>query len=255
MPVHPAAGHLSPYEPAPNAVVIEPEKGPWKNNVNWGNTFKGPLPSAAGVEIPVFDGSKIVGPPRVQTIQLFRDDNRLGSNGDYRAHIYYGVGAAQNEFFCDWSQGAQISLVANWVRVNAQSYAPLGYIPYASTGGIVQIGAAITEGTVAKGRPATFTEPTELVDDNSTSSILDAPDFARGVRVAIRNPLNTNPPLPATPTNLDLFLSSASGTLEQLDTGLTYPDGVTLLGSAVEAQVLNHSGVLYEVTVQWILSV
>ena len=101
---------LSPHEqsqfkPPVNGVVIEPVKGPWKNNVRWGDGFKGPMPAAAGSVIPVFSGEEIPGPPRVQTIQLFRDDRRPGQNADFRAHVSYGVGATNNDFFCDWAQG------------------------------------------------------------------------------------------------------------------------------------------------------
>lgn len=254
---YPALKKLTPHElaafsPAPDATVIEPTKGPWKNNVNWGNTRKEPMPLEAGAELAIFDGDHIVGPPRVQTVQLFRDDNRVGQNADYRAHIYWGVGAAQNEMFCDWSQGTQISLAANWVRVNAVTYTPLAFAPYNPAGGMVQIGANVVEGNVGKGRAATFTEPTVLVADNATTPNYEAPDFARGVLVHVRS---DTPIVPGVPINVDLLTSSIAGAfLDRIDASLTYPDGVTFPGNATLALAFNHSGDTQMITVQWILS-
>jgi hypothetical protein len=252
MTTHPAYNpHAGRYTPEPLGAVIEPTRGPWKNNIHWGNTVKGVLPASSGVEIPIFDGSEIVGPPRAQTVHLFRDDNRLGANADYRAHIYYGVGSLSNEFFCDWSQGSQITLVANWVRVNAQTYTPLAFAPYNPTAGIVSIGAGIVEGTVAKGRAITFTEPTEIVANGALSSDFDAPDFARAVMVHVRS---DTPIKPATAINVDVLTENIAGAfLDRIDASMTYPDGFIFPGNAKSALAFNHSGVAQMVTLQWIL--
>jgi hypothetical protein len=250
---HPAYNPLAhAYTPPPNGVVIEPSRGPWKNNIHWGNTVKQPMPASAGIEIPVFDGAEIVGPPRAQTIQLFRDDNRAGQNSDYRAHVYYGTGAAQNEFFCDWAQGQQFTIVANWVRVNAISYAPLGFVPYNPSGGAVAIGACIVEGTTAKGRPLTFTEQQQVVGNLDFTDGFPTPDFAKAVILHIENP-GAVAMQPGIPSNVDLLTFASLSTYDRIDAVLCLPDGVTVPAPIRSAAGFNHSGQQQAITLQWIL--
>jgi len=63
------------------------------------------------------------------------------------------VGAEQSEFLLDWNHGAQFSLLASWVRVVAQTYAPNPTLSYEASQGSLQISAAIAEGAAFSRRP------------------------------------------------------------------------------------------------------
>jgi hypothetical protein len=255
MPSYPAVltpADLHKFRPMPTGVVIEPEAGPWKNNVHWGDGFSGPLPKAAGVEVPVFSGEEIVGPPRVQTVQLFRDDSRAGMNADFRAHVQYGVGAASNEFFCDWGQGAQFSIVCNWVRVTAVSYAPFATVPYNASSAPIQISAMVVEGTVAQGRALRFTEPTITLPPTTLSAAFNAPDFARGVLLYANNILVT----PGTPTGVNLLLENEFGFVAAIvDSALTLPEGILFPGPFNRARIDNTTAGpgSVDATLVWVL--
>jgi hypothetical protein len=253
MPSYPAIlspADLHKFRPVPTAITIEPEAGPWKNNVHWGDGFRGKLPAAAGQEVPVFSGEEIVGPPRVQTVQLFRDDLRAGVNADFRAHVQYGVGAASNEFFCDWGQGSQFSLVCNWVRITAQSYRPFATPPYNAGSTPIQISAMVTEGTVAQGRPLRFTEPTITLPATTLSAEFNAPDFARGVLLYCNNLIT----VPGVPTGVNLLLENDFGFVATIiDSGLTLPEGVLFPGAFNRARIDNTTGAGTDATLVWIL--
>jgi len=169
------------HDPPVDAVIIEPTKGPWKNNNRWGDRRLIAMP-AEGVRTQVFDGSVIVGPPRVQSIQLHRGTAQSGLNSDFRAFIEYGVGALNADFVCDWADGVQFTLVANWVRVTSITYRPNPINPYEATGGLINIGAAVAEGTVTKGREATFTE-SQLLLGAGSAGVFESPKLARAVLV------------------------------------------------------------------------
>ncbi len=253
MPSYPAVlspADLQKFRPVPNGIVIEPEAGPWKNNVHWGDTFRGRLPQAAGVEVPVFSGEEIVGPPRVQTVQLFRDDLRAGVNADFRAHVQYGVGAASNEFFCDWGQGSQFSIVCNWLRITAISYRPFAIPPYNAGTTPIQVSAMVTEGTVAQGKPLRFTESTIGMGAGTLSAAFNAPDFARGALLYANNLLVK----PGTATGVNLLLENAFGFVAAIvDCGLTLPEGILFPGPFSRARIQNATAAATDATLVWIL--
>lgn len=169
------------FKPRPNVVAIEPTKGPWKNNPQWGNSFDGPFPAEAGAELPIFEAGEIVGPPRVQSLILYRNEAARGANSDVFARVFYGIGAKQDSFDLDYLNGVQFSLVCNWVRVVAVSFTPEPLNPYSPTGGALQLGAGVAEGTVTKGLPASFTEIQRFTAPGVAT--FEMPPFAKSVIV------------------------------------------------------------------------
>lgn len=234
------------YKPRPNAVTIEPQAGPWKNNPAWGDRFRGPMPLEAGIQTQTFSGEQMPGPPRVQSVQLFRDDRPVSQNCDFRAHVFYGIGAVQNEFFVDWLHGCQFSLVCNWVRVVAVTYAPNPAIPYVGDDAQIEIAATVAEGAVSKGLPATFTESKE--GSNPTAVSFESPDFAKRVILWGNN---------AGAAGTVQFIGGGSfepfvGTVASWTTTIQALGGLPLPGG-VRRVIWAPSGANEVLTVQWVL--
>ncbi len=90
------------------------------------------------------------------------------------------MGGIQNQFFCDWTRGGQISLVCDTVRVEAVVYKPGQAPPYLPPGGSQTLGCLLSETGSAPPRPPTFTTQSAFLPDAATAEFL-VPDFARWV--------------------------------------------------------------------------
>jgi hypothetical protein len=168
----------------PLVETIEPEKGPWSRAGAFGRLEKFTVPDAAGVVTAVFSNDHIEGPPRARVINLFRSDIELthGANSNFYARITYGIGGVQNQFFCDWLAGGQLSLVATTLRVEAVTYAPNAEVAYSRESGQVVLGAMLgVFGSLQSGQaPITFTTQEVDLAASEVGTFL-IPDFARRV--------------------------------------------------------------------------
>ena len=173
--------------------VLEPTTGPWQNNPNWGAKFQGALPAVEAAVLPIASLDNMPGPPRVQTIQLFRSDPIVSSqNADVHARITYGLGAVNNTFDVDWLQGVQLSLLCNTIRVDAITYAPNSQVAYASNGDNVVLAAGFGEGSPSRTR-VTFGTPSQALV-STDSALFPVPDFAKEVIVNVSG--NNDPAVP-----------------------------------------------------------
>lgn len=234
--------HPDLYKPKPNAIVIEPTAGPWKNNISWGDKFEGPMPATAGTEQELVDGKEIVGPPRVQSIALIRRVQQTGSNSDFRARIFYTIGAAKAQFECDFADGVQFSLVANWVRVTLVSFTPNPINPYDASGGRVAVQAGIAEGTVVQGAPLYFTEA-KLVEGGGAAGVFESPPFAK--RVCVWGGKSTQTVDFIGPGSLNPFSGTIADFVTYRESGMALP--------LVERVVVAADAVDQTVVVQWFL--
>jgi hypothetical protein len=241
-PVHPVMAQQH-FDPPVDAVIIEPQSGPWKNNNAWGDKRDIAMP-AEGVRTQVFDGRKIVGPPRVQSVQLARGRPQSGSNSDFRAFIEYGVGALNGDFVCDWADGVQFTIVANWVRVTAITYRPNPINPYDPATGLINIGAGVAEGTVTKGREATFTE-SQLILGAGAAGVFESPKLARAVLLWGGNPTQVVDFIGA--GSLNPFTGTIASFVTYRDFGMIFP------GGAERVVVAADPASDQTVTVQWFL--
>lgn len=255
-PITPAK--LALYNPTPNAVVIEPGKGPWQNSVHWGNSLSNPMPKSEGVVQSVFETDELPGPPRVMVVNLFRSDRQAGGNNfnaDIRARITVGCGAKQNEFDCDWTQGTQFAVTANYVRVNILSYAPSGDLAYDATDATpFTVGAMIAEGNAAKTKGLTYTEPQIEISHTvaPTHRFDTTPDFAQGYILHVTK--STGLPIAAGDArviffagNIQLAVYDATMLQNYLDQGIQIP------GACTGAQVAAIASDIIT-TPQWVLA-
>lgn len=252
------------YTPPVTAVPLEPWKGPWKNSNHWGNSAKDlAMPLEADQPVALFEGDEVVGPPRVQSLILSRGvRSTVTSNADFRGFIEYSIGGQSDNFLVDWTRGAQLSLVCNWVRVTALTYAPNSNQVY-SGGGRVTIGAAIAEGTIEKNEPCTFTEPYFKLSGAGagpgpfpTAKSITVPQFARSLVVHVSND-GTAQPAPS-PSGLLIQLITAGNQIVRydssqlvaggLDTGIMIPAGISA------ARFENTSANLYLIVPIWRLA-
>lgn len=167
--------------------TLESSNGPWQQAGAYGRKVAVQFPAsldATPESIYSIDGQ--IGPPRPRTLHLFRSDAQVvpnaGKNAEWYASITYGVGGIQNQFFCDWGRGGQISLVCETLRVEAQAYAPSALAAYAPPDGTQILGGMLSHEGSAPPRPPTFT--TQKVLNQFGVTLLQAfpvPDFARWV--------------------------------------------------------------------------
>lgn len=165
--------------------TVEPEVGPWLNNPKWGQIFQNPLPAVEDAVIPVGNIDRTVGPPKVHTVQLFRSDviSTDTANSDVIAQVTYGIGAVRNSFEVDWKQGAQFSLLASTITVNAVTRRVSSPAAYAAGGNQVILGVGFGEGNVGR-ESITWTAVTPNLAAAGGSESVDVPDFAQAVRVS-----------------------------------------------------------------------
>ncbi|HEX2599579.1 MAG TPA: hypothetical protein VHL05_12430 [Terriglobales bacterium] len=191
--------------PVRPAFVLEPQIGPWNNSPRWGSGYNGAMPDTAGVELPVFDLSQTFGPPKVHSIALFSSTNIGATNADVRAHVRWGAGAVQNEFYADWFNGAQFSLVADHIRITAVTWTP-GRGSYDPANGAIQLTACAAQGSVQTRYPLTYTEQAlELAAAGGTVNY-NIPPLAKAV--IVHATANDDP---ATPFAITATLATAGG--------------------------------------------
>lgn len=259
--------------------MVEPQSGHWSNNPAWGRNIVTRMPAVAGVAFSVGESppSSFPGPPSMHTVQLFRGDTRTLTNAEVKARVSYGVGGTNNEFFVDWATGAQFSLVASFVRIDAVTYNPnpIGGAVYNGNNAELVLGATFGRGSLGHGPPLTLTEPLARI---APGNVLDlpVPDFARAVIVRLENGNNSaaDPgPLtnwnPTDRTFVNVSVGPAAGTGVRVDAAVFGAGGPAAWGMPISG----HGGFLrvanvddtapagnkwlngnVDVMVQWVLS-
>lgn len=179
-PTTPAVG--TPGAPPPTAVV-EPTGGDWTGAGSMGRSVVAPFPSTEGGVLTVFNRDRLYGPPRQRLLHLFRDNlgqTGLGQNSDVYAHVVYGVGGAQNEFFCDWR--GHVPLICDSVRVDAVTYRPLETSAYVSSQNINHtLGALLGNAGASPAQAPTLTTGFQSLANGGATRRFAVPDFARRV--------------------------------------------------------------------------
>jgi hypothetical protein len=260
----------------PLVQVVEPIDGPWVNDPAFGNQIKkGPMNllfPTAGTAQSVVKTDDTPGPPRVHTVQLFRGDDRTANNADFYAKVSYGVGGVNNSFLVDWAMGAQFSLVASSLSVEAVSYRPDETIAYTTNTAEIVLAATIGQGTIARGPVLTMTEPLRtLVAADEIQ--LTVPDFARAFILRFRNlsqglPADLGGSNPATQTLLNVlavngFANPFFHMDAQIFAGPMGAHGLPLPGGTVFVRVHNNTNTAagpplqnndYQIIPQWVLS-
>jgi hypothetical protein len=240
-----ARGHVVRATP-----VLEPTTGAWVNDNTWGDQFAGVMPQSEGKEVQILKNSRFYGPPKVHSVNLFRSDARLPENADVHAHITYGAGGVQNEFFCDWNQGGQFALVANTITIAARTYAPNSNANYDANTGQIFLGAMVAEGSAGvRGQTLTFTEPVTTIPGGGASQTFDVPDFAVAIRVRLFQSDD-----PTTPTGIDIN-QSVGGLLATTNDAQVCAAGrdLPLVGAVDRVAVFNTTGAPVILVVQWVL--
>lgn len=242
------------------AYIEEPHEGDWANNNEWGNSFSGLMPGAAGIQKNVAALNSTPGPPRVYTVQLFRNDINSLANSDVRAVVTYGVGAVNNSFLVDWLHGVQFSLVANYIRVDFVTYAPAAADPYSVTADPLLLAASFGAGSVPGRSIVTLTEPTVVIPGSGGTQSYPVPDFARAFLPSLVNvAAGFNSPTVATSIFAICFSGGASLQLAardlQIFNGGLAATGFPIPGGTSFVRIVNNSGLAsQQVTMQWFLS-
>lgn len=221
--------------------VVQPDKGPWENDNQWGTSRSDVWPASPGQTVIIVDKPRLPGPPAVHTI-LFDRSNQEGQilNSDIRAVIEYGAGGTRNTFLCDWQNGGQISLVCNSLRIGYQTFAPhdAPYVPQTSN---LNVGVAIGRGNRGNGMPATYTAQAVTIHDGS-NHIFPAPDFAKRVTI-LQGGIVGAPFLdPSIPSGVTVLISGSHGA-EIFDYArfIRNPT-VTLPGGCKSVTIINNTG-------------
>lgn len=161
--------------------ILGKNDGP--DSPTWGTGFTGFLPEEGGA-LPLFDAPRIgKGAPVARSVLLWSSDRVGATNADVRCQVQMGVGGFTQTFMCDWSNGAQFSVVANSLRIDAVTWRPNTLIPYNVTGDQIKLGALCVLGT-ANSKHLTYTEP--LVSQAAAAvTTYPVPRFAKGMRVQL----------------------------------------------------------------------
>jgi hypothetical protein len=252
--------------------TVEPRDGDWHNNPLWGRQFSGVMPPTAGTVFSVASSDSFPGPPALHTVQLYRGDERIANNADVYARISYGVGGSYNSFDMDWGAGAQFSLTASSIRVDAVTYAPDGFNAYAASTAPLVLGATFGKGTVGHGPPVTKTESMQRM---APGAALDfpVPDFARAVIVRstdLTNGLGANNRGNINQANTTMLAvgayTQAGNSLWSLDSqlwagaagavGQPLPGGTTYVkvSNLTNLGIAPYLNLTYQVVVQWVRS-
>jgi hypothetical protein len=112
--------------------------------------------------------------------------NPFGGNQSFvRALLSWGIGGASFSAMCDWLQGTQLAIAANYIRINAQ------YVNLSD--GITLsppflISAGLSYGNVGRAsQPARFTEMINL-QAGATSPVMKIPKYATSFCVTANSP-------------------------------------------------------------------
>lgn len=234
-----------PAQGVPTVHVVEPEEGSWSRAGKYGRSQTGPFPrSLAADPVVIFSIDRQLGPPRPRTLHLFRSDAlivpNVGLNAEIYAAITYGVGGIQNQFFCDWLRGGQISLVCDSLRVEAVPYAPnaaTAYTPPAQDQ-VQVLGAMLSHEGSAPPRPPTFTTQ-RVVVPALASAVFAVPDFCRRVYPCVVG-------LAASVANVDdlICLNFASIVVQSVTVRSAQIEGVIIPGGTTQIQINNRDGAL-----------
>lgn len=165
--------------------IVEPLKGPWVGNINWGKLFESP-PGIAGLgqlsttPVAVMQTDVLPGPPKVWTISLSKQ--RLETIGIFYGQLYAriicGIGGATQTVDLDWSEGSTVNVVANSISVQAYQLGQLAYR--------VRIGAAVGMYPSGKVRAPTFTYGERTLPAGLPGVLLNVPSHAKRLFVATR---------------------------------------------------------------------
>lgn len=111
---------------APLVQAVEPIKGDWSQNNNWGasfDRFKNGWPLVNNPSIfPVAQCPSFRGPPRVRGILLTNDVIYLGAattGPSVQARITYGSGGVSQQMLLDWGASTVVNLPASNIVVEA----------------------------------------------------------------------------------------------------------------------------------------
>lgn len=238
--------------------MLEPQAGDWVNNNLWGEQRFEPLPQTAGAVVSVLPkNTKLYGPPAVHSIQLGRSDAVDAENADVYARITLGCGGIENQFFCDWLHGAQLTVVCNSVSVQAVTYAPSASGNYNASASACALKVMVAKGSTNPSRcPATFTQaalPLAEVATPGSSVTYNVPDFARELCVhVVSNPGNNNP---ATASIVTIsFLNEGGSVMAQYNAQVCVGGrSIPIPGGANTVFIENTASQVPTVTAQWFL--
>lgn len=188
-----------PARGAPTTQIIEPSDGWWTQAGAFGYRYQGPVPELAGEIIPLTEQLHLPGPPRLWWINWFRYSRSIAEEvttpygtWDLRGRVTYGVGGAQNVVEVDVSAGIQMAVVANSLKVDLITYAPIVIIssgnaeePIYDPGEVgVVAGAMFGDGAAGGALPPSYSTPAYEADGAGIIALdVAVPDFARSVVV------------------------------------------------------------------------
>jgi hypothetical protein len=246
-------GFRAPPAPLAGMPVVEPQEGDWTAAGSMGRSVLGPLPSKEGGVITIFNRDRLYGPPKERLLHLYRS-NRIhitGQNSDVYAHVTYGVGGAQNEFFCDW--GGHVPLVCDSIRVDAVSYRPFNdaAFPYVASQNLVtNFGALLGNVGSSPSLPPTLTTDVQQLNNAPSTINYELPDFARKV---VLN-LTEFPIVPAAGIDFRLIFNQQGfqGKIIAASAEL-YENGILIPGWCDSITVVNASGNGTRVSLTYIL--
>jgi hypothetical protein len=224
------------------------------NDVNWGFASmpeSGALP-AEGTVVPLVK-TPAGEPPVTHGVLLSTTPNLGSTNADVRAQVTFGTGAMTTNFLCDFANGAQFSLVAQQVQIDAVTFRPSLLTAYNPTpipgGGRLGFGAGLVRGELTPPFPLTYTEPVVSLA-TITQRIYKIPAFARRARIYSSTTI-----LPAT-INVQLATSDLSTLFWSTDgTPFQATAAVALPGYADVLVLLNADASTRTFIVQWELSI
>ncbi len=226
----------------PLTETIESFRGPWNKSGSYGQThdFSYPPSLSASEPVTIFNNDGISGPPRARTLHMFRSDVLLanGGNAELYARVTYGVGGIQNQFFCDWVRGGQISLVCQTLRVDAVAYQPLASLAYSAPAGTEQLGVMLGHQGTPPPLPPTFTTQRVARNVSAIDELSFAvPDFARWA-YPNQVPLDTGGA--QNTTSRMIFRNNGAGRLrELLISEALLRDGSVIPGGTTKVNFLN----------------
>ncbi len=236
--------------PKTPVIVSEPQVGEWSNSPTWGSGYYGPMPTSVGAELPVFSLDRTYGPPAVHTVNLSSSANIGATNGDLRARIRFGAGAVQNEFLCDFFNGAQFSLVADHLRITALTFQPNVDLNYNAANGKIQLTASVGRGGTSQSAPLTFTEQYRQFNPAASASY-NVPPYAKAFVLYMTG--NSDP---SSLTDVAVVLVGSPSTVISYDAQIfAGAQPMILPGTTQSITLTNNSVGVKFIQPQWILGI